>query len=102
MTIDKQTEEGNPRCMIDAVETLDQAIANSANGLEICINNIDAIIPLKQILKSDRNGKNKIYIIPENNEWDVRIQLAGGFAFASPDFLSRIRNIPGVSNIKEL
>ena len=102
MTIDKQNEEGNPRCMIDSVETLDQAIANSANGLEIQISNIDAISPLKQILQSDRNGKNKIYIIPENQEWDIRIQLAGGFAFASPDFLSRIRNIPGISNIKEL
>lgn len=102
MTIDKQNEEGNPRCLINSVETLDHAIAESADGLEIEINDINAVTPLKQILQSDRNGKNKIYIIPQNKEWDVRILLSGGFAFAGEDFLSRIRSIPGVTTIKEI
>ncbi len=102
MTINKQNEEGNPRCLINRVETLDKAIADTSNALEIEINDISAIIPLKEILQSDRNGKNKIYIIPQNKDWDVRIQLAGGFAFAESDFLSRIRNIPGVTTIKEI
>lgn len=102
MTIDKQNEEGNPRCLINRVETLDKAIADTSNALEIEINDISAIIPLKEILQSDRNGKNKIYIIPQNKDWDIRIQLAGGFAFAESDFLSRIRNIPGVTTIKEI
>ena len=102
MTIDKQNEEGNLRCLINRVETLDKAIADASNALEIEINDISAIIPLKEILQSDRNGKNKIYIIPQNKDWDIRIQLAGGFAFADSDFLSRIRNIPGVTTIKEI
>lgn len=102
LTIDKQTEESSPRCLINRVETLDKAIADSANGLEIQVNDISAIAPLKEVLNSDQNGKNKIYIIPENKEWDVRIQLSGGFAFADHDFLSRIRSIPGVTTIKEI
>ncbi len=102
MTIDKQNEEGNPRCLINRVETLDKAIADSANGIEIKINDISAIDPLKQILQSDRNGKNKVYIVPENKEWDIRIQLSGGFAFAEADFLSKIRSIPGITTIKEI
>jgi len=102
MTIDKQNEEGNPRCMINRVETLDKAIADGASGLEIEINDISAITPLKEVLNSDRNGKNKIYIIPDNKEWDVRIQLSGGYAFADQDFLSRIRSIPGITTIKEI
>ena len=102
MTIDKQNEEGNLRCLINRVETLDKAIADASNALEIEINDISAIIPLEEILQSDRNGKNKIYIIPQNKDWDIRIQLAGGFAFADSDFLSRIRNIPGVTTIKEI
>ncbi len=102
MTIDKQNEEGNPRCLINRVDTLDKAIADSANALEIEVNDISAIAPLKEVLNSDRNGKNKIYIIPENKEWDVRIQLAGGFAFADQNFLSRIRSIAGVTTIKEI
>lgn len=102
LTIDKQTEESSPRCLINRVETLDKAIADSANGLEIQVNDISAVAPLKEVLNSDQNGKNKIYIIPENKEWDVRIQLSGGFAFADHDFLSRIRSIPGVTTIKEI
>jgi len=102
MTIDKQNEEGNARCLITHVETLDKAIAETANALEIEINNISAISPLKQIIDTDRKGKNKIYIIPQNTEWDIRIELAGSFAFADSDFLSRIRNIPGVTTIKEI
>ncbi len=102
LTIDKQTEESSPRCLINRVETLDKAIADSADGLEIQVNDISAIAPLKEVLNTDQNGKNKIYIIPENKEWDVRIQLSGGFAFADQDFLSRIRSIPGVTTIKEI
>ena len=102
MTIDKQNEEGNPRCLINKVETLDKAIAETSDALQIEIDDISAIKPLKEILKTDRNGKNKIYIIPKIKEWDIRILLQGGFAFADSNFFSQIRNIPGVTNIKEI
>lgn len=102
VTIDKQTEENSPRVMINLVETLDKAISEVANGLIISINDVGAVRGLKEILSKDRNGRNKIYIKPENNEWDVRIELAGGFAFADADFLSRIRNLAGVTTIKEI
>lgn len=102
VTIDKQTEENSPRVMINLVETLDKAISEVANGLIISVNDVGAVRGLKEILSKDRNGRNKIYIKPENNEWDVRIELAGGFAFADADFLSRIRNLAGVTTIKEI
>ena len=102
MSIDKQEEDGRPRCMINNVDTLDKAIADVANGLEIELNDASALPGLKAILSKDRNGKNKIYIKPDNKDWDVRIELAGGFAFADQDFLSRIRSLPGVTTVKEI
>lgn len=102
MSIDKQEEEGRPRCMINNVDTLDKAIADVANGLEIELNDASALPGLKAILSKDRNGKNKIYIKPDNKDWDVRIELAGGFAFTDQDFLSRIRSLPGVTTVKEI
>lgn len=102
VTIDKQTEDGSPRVMINLVETLDKAISEVANGLIISLNDTGALRGLKEILSQDRNGRNKIYIKPDNNEWDVRIELAGGFAFADPAFLSKIRSLPGVTTIKEI
>ena len=47
------------------------------------------------------NGKNKIYIKPEHNDWDIRIELSGGYALAS-DVLNQIRNVPGVTSLKEI
>ncbi|MGN0913537.1 MAG: DNA polymerase III subunit alpha [Alphaproteobacteria bacterium] len=102
ITIDKQSEEAPPRVMINTVETLDKAIAEVANGLEIYINNVGAVSGLKEILKNDRNGRNKIYIKPENKEWDVRIELSGGFAFADNDMLTKIRSLPGITTVKEI
>ena len=101
VSIDKQSDDANPRIMINTVETLDKAIADVADGLEITLNNTAAVRGLKEILGKDRNGRNRIYIRPENDDWDIRIELAGGFALAG-DILSRIRSLPGVAAIKEI
>lgn len=99
--ITKESEETNPRVMINSVETLDQAIADVANGMIIYVNDTSAIKPIKEILSKDRNGTNKIYIKPEHPEWDVRIELPGGFAFIN-DIISKVRAISGVTTIKEI
>lgn len=101
VTIDKQNEEGNPRVMINSVETLDKSIADVANGLEISLNDTSAVPKLKEILGKDRNGKNKIYIKPDNDNWDIRIELSGGFALQG-DVLSQIRGLAGVTTVKEI
>lgn len=101
VTIDKQEEEGRPKVMINHVDTLDKAIAEVANGLEISLSDVSAVAPLRQILSRDRNGKNKIYIKPDNDNWDIRIELSGGYALFG-DVLSRIRSLPGISMVKEI
>ena len=101
VTIDKQNEDGTPRMMINSVETLDKAIADVANGLEISLTDISAVSRLKEILKNDRNGKNKIYIRPDNDNWDIRIELSGGYALFG-DVLSQIRAVSGISSVKEI
>ena len=100
VTIDQQ-EEGRPRIMINHVDTLDKAIAEVANGLEISISDVSAVTKLHQVLSKDRNGKNKIYIKPEDKNWDIRIELSGGYALYG-DVLSQIRSLPGVSIVKEI
>lgn len=101
VSITKENEEAMPRTMINLVETLDQAIANVSNGLIIYVNDVSAVKPIHEVLRHDNNGVNKIYIKPELPEWDVRIELPGGFAFVN-DTMSKIRAISGVTTIKEL
>lgn len=100
--IEKETPDASPRIMITSVETLDKAVADVANGIIIYISNLAAVSPLREILGRDRNGSNKVYIKPENEDWDIRIELAGGFAFADDNFLSKIKAIQGVSAVKEI
>lgn len=57
VTIDKQSEDANPRAMINVVETLDKAVSEVSNGLIINVNNAEAVGGLKDILGHDRNGK---------------------------------------------
>ena len=101
VTIDKKEEDASPRMMINTVETLDQAISEVANGLEVFINDVSAVSELHKVLSRDRNGKNKIYIKPESNDWDIRIALKDSFALYG-DILSQIRAIPGISRVKEI
>ena len=102
VTIEKENEEASPRVMINSVETLDKAIADVSKGIIIHVNNIAAIKPIHEILRHDQNGPNKVYIQPENNDWDIRIELSGGYAFADDTIISRIKAVPGVSALKEI
>lgn len=101
VTINKQSEEENPRVMINSVRTIDEAIAEQAKGLVITVGNVAAVPEIKKVLAFDRRGINKIYLEPELDDWDVRIELDGGFAFADNMMLTKLKSIPGVSSVKE-
>lgn len=102
VTINKQSEEENPRIMINSVRTIDEAIAEQAKGLIISISNPSAVPEVKKVLYSDMRGTNKVYLEPELDDWDVRIEIEGGFAFADNMMLTKLKNIPGVSSVKEI
>jgi hypothetical protein len=67
----------------------------------ITIANAAAIPEVRKILNADRRGVNKIYLVPEMDEWDVRIELEGGFAFFDSMMLSKLRSVAGVASVKE-
>lgn len=102
ITIDKQSEDSNPRVMINSVKTLDEAIAEQAKGLIITLGDIAAVAPVRDVLKQDKRGANKVYIIPDIENWDVRIELDGGYAFMDSNLIGKLRHISGVLNVKEI
>ena len=102
VTINKQSEEENPRVMINSVKTLDEAIAEQAKGLVISIDNIAAVTEVKKVLYTDMRGLNKVYLESDLNDWDVRIELDGGFAFSDNMMLTKLKSISGVSSVKEI
>jgi hypothetical protein len=101
ITITKQNDEDNPRILINTVRTIDEAIAEQAKGLIITISNISAISEVKKILYTDMRGTNKVYIEPELEDWEVSIELEGGYAFSDIMMLTKLKSIPGVASVKE-
>ena len=100
--IEKQADDMPPRMLFNVIKTLDEEITENSKGLVIVINNIEAVRPLREALSHERYGTNKVYIKPENEDWDVRIELKNGYALADGGLLSSIRAIPGVSLVKEI
>lgn len=102
ITVDKQTEDAAPRVMINSVKKLDDAIAEQAKGLIITISSVSAVKQLKEILQTDKKGTNKIYIIPDIPDWDLRMELPDGYAFYDTGIIGKIRNIAGITDVKEI
>ncbi len=100
--IEKPNDESAPKILIEYLEILDKAIADVSKGIVIHISNIEAIKNLHEVLRHDHSGPNKIYISPENNDWDIRIELPGGFAFSDDSIISKIKAIPGILAVKEI
>lgn len=102
ITVDKQTEESAPRVMINSVKKLDDAIAEQAKGLIITVGSVSAVKQLKEILQTDKKGTNKVYIIPDIPDWDLRMELPDGYAFYDTGIIGKIRNIAGITDVKEI
>ncbi len=102
ITIDKQSEDSSPRIMINSIKKLDEAITEQAKGIIITLGDVSAVMVVKDILKKDKTGSNKVYIIPDMKDWDVRIELNGGYAFSDTEIIGKIRNISGVLSVKEI
>ena len=100
--IEKQAEDMPPRMLFNVIKTLDEEITENSKGLIIVVNNVEAVRPIREVLSHERYGTNKVYIKPENDDWDIRIELKNGYALANGDLLSSIRAIAGVSLVKEI
>ena len=57
---------------------------------------------MRQVLSHERYGTNKVYIKPEIEDWNIRIELKNGYALADGSLLSSIRAIAGVTLVKEI
>ena len=100
--LEKQTEDLPPRILFNVIKTMDETITENSKGLVIYIDNVAAVAPLRQLLSREHFGPNKIYLKPELEEWDARIQLKDGYALDNGNLLTAIRAIPGISLVKEV
>ena len=100
--IEKKDEDSPPRIIFDTVRTLDEQITENSKGMVIVISDVAAVRPIREILSHEHYGPYKIFIKPELEDWDVRIQLKNSYALDNGKLMTGIRSISGVTLVKEL
>ena len=100
--IEKKDDDTPLRINFDIVRTLDEQITYNSKGLVIGISDVAAVRPIREMLSHEDYGPYKIYIVPEIDDWDVRIQLKNSYALDNGKLMTAIRAISGVTLVKEL
>ena len=100
--IEKKDEDSPLRVIFDIVRTLDEQITYNSKGLVIGISDVAAVRPIREMLSHEDYGPYKIYIEPELEDWDVRIQLKNSYALDNGKLMTNLRTISGVTVVKEL
>lgn len=101
-TIEKISEDAPPRINFNMIRTLDEEITQNSKGLIIEVSDVSAVRPIREILSHEHYGPYKIYLKPELEDWNVRIQLKNSYALDNGHLMTDIRAIPGVTLVKEI
>ncbi|MBR6355992.1 MAG: DNA polymerase III subunit alpha, partial [Alphaproteobacteria bacterium] len=100
--IEKKDEDSPPRITFEKVKTLDAEITENSKGLVVEIADAAAVRPIRELLAHEHNGTNRIFIKPQLDDWEVRIQLKGTYALDNGELMTNIRAVSGVTVVKEI
>jgi len=100
--IEKPLDDTPPKLIFNIIRTLDDEITENSKGLIIAVKDLAAVHKIRETLSREHYGNYKVYIKPELDDWDVRIQLKNGYALDNGELLTILRGIAGVSYVKEL
>jgi DNA polymerase-3 subunit alpha len=102
LSVDIRAEEDNLRLMVNSVEPLDRAVANTAAGLRIFLRDPGAVGSLRNVLATAGKGKGKIELaldVPDRS-WEVAVTLPGRYA-VSGAVRGAVTAIPGVVAVQD-
>ncbi len=102
LSVDIRTEEDSLRLMVNSVEPLDRAVANTAAGLRIFMRDPEAVASLRHVLDRAGKGKGKIELaldVPDRS-WEVAVTLPGRYSVSAP-VRGAVAAIPGVVAVQD-
>jgi DNA polymerase-3 subunit alpha len=102
LSVDIRAEEDSLRLMVNSVDPLDRAVANTAAGLRIFLRDTGAVNSLQKVLAAAGRGKGKIELsldVPERS-WEVAVTLPGRYA-VSGAVRGAVTAIPGVLAVQD-
>ncbi|MBL8832956.1 MAG: DNA polymerase III subunit alpha, partial [Rhodospirillales bacterium] len=102
LSVDIRSEEDMLRLMVNSVEPLDKAVANTAAGLRVFIRDPGSISSLRQVLDRAGRGKGKVELaldLPDRT-WEVMMTLPGRYAVSGP-VRGAVAAIPGIMAVQD-
>jgi DNA polymerase-3 subunit alpha len=102
LTADVRAEEDNLRLTVQAVQALDDAVAQSGAGLRIYLRDSEPIPSLKQLIVRERRGKGKIsFVLDLDGGREVEMALKETYAVSAPT-RAAIKAVPGIVEVQDL
>jgi len=94
--VERQGEDADLRLTAHEFEDLDAALAKTAAGLKIYVEDQGPIDQLKQLLAREGRGRGRVALVLSlENDREVVVDLPGGFAL-SPAGRQAIKSVPGL------
>ncbi|MEA1938084.1 MAG: OB-fold nucleic acid binding domain-containing protein, partial [Pseudomonadota bacterium] len=99
---DVQLQEQEVRLTAQSVEALEEAVANSAAGLKIAIEDVEAVSAIKAILDQEGKGRGRIVLeVATDRAQRVVIDLADRYAITTAA-RHKILTIAGIGDVKDM
>jgi DNA polymerase-3 subunit alpha len=89
------------RLTAQSVESLDEAAARTAAGLKIFLRDTSPLLAIRQLLAGEKKGRGHIFLIAQCPENEVEIKLKESYSL-SPQALAAVKNIPGITEVREV
>ncbi len=96
VSVERAGEGSDLRLTAHDFEDLDEALAKTAAGLKIFVQEPSPVEQLKEVLERDRRGRGRVtMVLTLEEEREVEIDLPGGYAL-SPSCRQSIKSLPGL------
>lgn len=100
ITLDAKLENDQLRLMAAKMVPLDDAIAAKIDNLRVEIKEGAPVEEIKEIIEADGRGNGRILLVARSNGHAVEVALPDRYAI-SPSTLGRIKDVPGVTDIRQ-
>ncbi|MDX2142438.1 MAG: DNA polymerase III subunit alpha [Rhodospirillaceae bacterium] len=101
LTLDAQLEEERVRLLCSRADPLEKALAARLKNLKLSVNTLLPVPELQELLAKDGRGNGRITLAARSNGHWIEIPLPGRYAI-QPKTLAGLKNIPGVTEIREI
>lgn len=100
ITLDAKHEDDQVRLMVTKLTPLEEAIAARLDNLRIQLKDGTPVDEIREIIDADGRGNGRILLVAQSNGHEVEVALPDRYAI-SPETLGRVKDVPGVMDIRQ-